>query len=502
MLSFLKDLIQKESEIVGYISIAGFSGIPKSALVDPEIFQSPLNGLAYAAAHRLHHSGKLVHARTIIDAIERDPYWLKLAEETAKKDGMQCWRDAIVLANKDLGFMPNSGATICTEHLNELQAAANYRKAAKVGKSLADGLIEIGDATKELESLAKPRSAMAGVEMHTFKELYEYNADDDVTTLIGNRWVCRGGQLVLIGHSGIGKSSYTIQQAMTWALGMPFFGMMPKFPLKSLIVQAENDMGDMAEVVQGVMTYVVTKSGMPQREAMDTLKKNIVVARVTAQTGEAFIEVIRELITKHGSFDLVYGDPLLSYIGDDISQQAVASHFLRGLCNPIAFDHGFAWVWSHHTGKPQSDSKSRAHWNANDYAYVGLGSSELTNWARAICVLQTTKHDGIFKLLLAKRGTRAGVVDEHGHPTTEIVFKHADKGIHWEPAQMPEEPEEEEKPHKRSGRAPKLSDVDEAEIIAKHASWPQNGRGFYSTMAAKYRVSRDTIERVLRKSKG
>ena len=166
---------------------------------------------------------------------------------------------------------------------------------------------------------------MAGVEIHTFEQLFGYTPEDDASTLVGDRWLCRGGQLLLLGQSGIGKSSYTLQQAMTWALGMPFFGMKPRRPLRSLIIQAENDMGDMAEVVQGVMAYVVAGSKMIQRVALDELKRNIVVARVTAQTGEAFIEVVRELIARHGPFDLVYGDPLLSFIGDDISQQAVAS---------------------------------------------------------------------------------------------------------------------------------------------------------------------------------
>jgi RecA-family ATPase len=341
---------------------------------------------------------------------------------------------------------------------------------------------------------------MVGVEMHTFEELWSYKAEDDSSTLVGNRWLCRGGQLLLLGQSGIGKSSYTLQQAMTWALGMPFFGMKPKRRLRCLIVQAENDMGDMAEVVQGVMSYVVAQSKMTQREAVDILRENVIVARVTAQTGEAFIEVIRELIAKHGPFDLVYGDPLLSFIGDDISQQAVASHFLRELCNPLAFEHGFAWVWSHHTGKPQSDSKSRAHWNANDYAYIGLGSSELTNWARAICVLQTTKHEGIFKVLLAKRGNRAAVVDNHGHPTTDIVIKHADKGLHWEPAELPEETQEEGKSQGKSGRPSALNAVQELEIVTMHAKWPDNTRGFYSAAMSKYKVSHDTIKRVLDKN--
>lgn len=489
---------EKESAVVGYLSMCGFAGVPKSAVVEPEAFSNVLNGLYYAAAHRLHHAGKAVVATTILEAIEREPYWLKLAEAEAKAAGMISWQDGMVMADTSLGFNP-VGGTIVTEYLADIATAAATRKATQIGRKLADGSMAVADALEELKQLNRPKSAMAGVEMHTFEQLFAYTPKDDASTLVGDRWLCRGGQLLLLGQSGIGKSSYTLQQAMTWALGMPFFGMKPRQPLKSLIIQAENDMGDMAEVVQGVMAYVVAGSKMIQRVALDELKRNIVVARVTAQTGEAFIEVVRELIARHGPFDLVYGDPLLSFIGDDISQQAVASHFLRELCNPLAFEHNFAWVWSHHTGKPQSDSKSRAHWNANDYAYIGLGSSELTNWARAICVLQTTKHKGIFKVLLAKRGNRAAVVDEHGHPTTDIIIKHADRGLHWEPATLPEETEEEGKSQGKSGRTPKISAVQELEVVTMHATWPENSRGFYAAAMSKFKVSHDTIKRILDK---
>lgn len=489
----------KESAVIGYLSMCGFAGVPRSVVVDPEAFSSPLHGIYYAAAHRLHHAGKTVVGAKILETIEKDPHWRKLATAAAKAANMVSWQDVEAMSDNSLGFNKAGGAIVC-EYLEDIAAAAATRKATQIGQRLADGTMAVPAAVEELQQLAKKKSSMVGVEIHTFKQLFAYTPEDDASTLVGDRWLCRGGQLLLLGQSGIGKSSYTLQQAMTWALGMPFFGMKPRQPLRCLIVQAENDMGDMAEVVQGVMSYVVATSNMDERTAKDRLQQNITFARVTAQTGEAFIEVVRELIAKHGPFDLVYGDPLLSFIGDDISQQAVASHFLRELCNPLAFEHNFAWVWSHHTGKPQSDSKSRAHWNANDYAYIGLGSSELTNWARAIAVLQTTKHEGIFKVLLAKRGNRAGVLDEHGHPTTDIIIKHAAKGLHWEPASLPEETEEEGKSGK-AGRTPKITPLQEAEIVARHAAWPDGSRGFYGEMSAKYSVSRDTIERILKRSK-
>jgi hypothetical protein len=330
--------------------------------------------------------------------------------------------------------------------------------------------------------------SMVGVEMHSFEELFQFVPKEDNTTLLGDRWVCQGGQLLIVGQSGVGKSSLTVQASMFWALGLPFFGIKPKRQLKSLFIQAENDTGDMAEIVQGVMSYVVANANMPQAQAVKLLTENITFARVTSQTGADFIDVVGRLLDKKGDCDLVFGDPLLSYIGDDISQQSVASAFLRGLCNPIAFQRKFAWVWSHHTGKPQGDSKSRAHWNTNDFAYVGLGSSELTNWARAICVLQTTKEDGTFRLLLAKRGRRAGVVDEIGDTTTQIGLRHGQVGLYWEPCALPTE-EEGSKEKGKPGRPKALNEIQKQEVIAFIATFPEDDHSKWQKCLDKFKLS-------------
>lgn len=339
--------------------------------------------------------------------------------------------------------------------------------------------------------------AMVGVEMHSFEELFSFVPKEDNTTLLGDRWVCQGGQLLIVGQSGVGKSSLTVQAAMFWALGMPFFGIKPRRELKSLFIQAENDTGDMAEIVQGVMSYVVANCGLPQEQAVSKLTENITFARVTSQTGADFIDVVARLLDKKGDCDLVFGDPLLSYIGDDISQQSVASSFLRGLCNPIAFQRKFAWVWSHHTGKPQGDSKSRAHWNTNDFAYVGLGSSELTNWARAICVLQTTKEDGTFRLLLAKRGRRAGVVDEIGDSTTQIGLRHGQVGLYWEPCALPTE-EQASKEKGKPGRPKALNEIQTQEVIAFIASFPEDDHSKWQKCLDKFKLScgKETIKNI------
>jgi hypothetical protein len=134
--------------------------------------------------------------------------------------------------------------------------------------------------------------------------------------------------------------------------------------------------------------------------------------------------------------DLVWLDPLLSFIGDDISKQDVCSYFLRNLLNPIAFEAGVTWMMMHHTAKPAADPKSKSHWVTTDQSYAGTGSAELTNWARAVCLLSTTKDEGRFRLILAKRGNRAGATSLEGGRTSVLHLKHNDDGILWE--QTPE----------------------------------------------------------------
>jgi hypothetical protein len=489
---------EKESAVIGFLGASGFRGIPPESIANPETFTSTLNGVFYAAAINLHMQKRPVLNWTIIEEVEKNKFWLKAVQDAASDAGMPDWRDGLAAADNSFVRNPDGGLVI-GEFLQDIADAASKRTATHIGGRLARAEISPQEASEELQKVLAPRKArMHGVEVHSFEDLWKYKPEADPSALLGDRWVCQGGQLLLVGQSGVGKSSLTVQAAMMWALGLPFFGIKPARALRSLFIQAENDAGDMAEIVQGVMSYVVASAKMPQPDAVKKLKENVVFVRVTAQTGEAFVEVVRELLEKHGPMDLVFGDPLLSYIGDDISQQAVTSHFLRGLCNPLAFEHKFAWVWSHHTGKPQSDSKSRQHWNANDFAYIGLGSSELTNWARAIAVLQTTKEQGTFKLLLAKRGLRAGVVDDHRLPVTSIIIQHADSGLHWEPGKLDEEEDQTAGAKGHAGRKHSISPADILELKAEHAKHSGPMGAFIAAMKKKYGISKSKIYDALR----
>jgi hypothetical protein len=458
---------------------------------DVYVFESQWDALAIVCALGIEEAGKKFFVVT------RGASNGKLAGEFA--DGKNVYAFPQNDPPKSNGKIPSESWWEDVEKACEDGAVLRVR----VPKKYKDANDWVRDGAKQATVVSAIQSAydpiLSTVEVQTFGQLWEYDAKEDKTILLGNRWVCEGGQLLLVGQSGIGKSSLSVQAAMFWALGKPFFGIQPREGLRALFIQAENDIGDMGEIAQGVMSYVVANSGMTEKQASAILTEKIHFARVTSHVGDDFPKVVGRLLDRYGEKDLVFVDPLLSYVGGDISRQDVMSHFLRQLCNPLAFERRFAWVFSHHTGKPQSDSKSRSHWNTNDFAYIGMGSSELTNWARAIAVLQTTKHDGIFRLLLAKRGKRANVVDPFGQPETEIILKHASSGLHWEPAIL--EDEEEEKPGKAS-RPSKLSEAQKIELIAMAESWPKGNTELHATAAKKFGVTTKTIKNHLRNNSG
>ncbi len=278
-------------------------------------------------------------------------------------------------------------------------------------------------------------------EPYSWEQLVNFKEDADITQLLGKRWICRGGSALWVGSSGLGKSVLCLQAAITWAAGRDLFGISPHGKsLKSLIVQAENDEGDVAEALQGILKALDLTA-----EELERVKQNIVIVRDCTSTGERFVDRMRRLAEKHKP-DLAWVDPLLAFIGGDLSSQETAGGFLRNLLNPLALSGGFAWMLMHHTPKPTRDGSG---YQGHDKAYSGFGSSELTNWARAVLMLSPCGQDEqgtyTYKLEVTKRGKRSGLrasvtaSDLIATKTQPAVhLKHADKGMAWFEVGAPE----------------------------------------------------------------
>jgi hypothetical protein len=321
---------------------------------------------------------------------------------------------------------------------SELQKQSALRLIASVAKKTAELALDPATDPDTLLAFtegslkaAQGRGAKSGAPAKMEADaLLAFDRTNDPNTVLGNRWLCKGGSALIVSQAGVGKSSLMMQAAVHWAVGgrKDFFGIKAKRPLRVVIVQAENDFGDVAEAYQDV---VAGAQLWPDERV--TLDDNLAIFRDANSVGEAFPGMLRDLITTHRA-DLIFVDPLLSFAGIDIADQEQASRFLRHDLNRVLVETGVVLIAMHHTTKPRA-AKDKEGQTIADLAYSGAGSSEFVNYFREVAVLVRQQGDEpIFKFGLTKRRGRAGLKDVSGDFAGEISIRHARaKGeIRWE----------------------------------------------------------------------
>jgi hypothetical protein len=251
-------------------------------------------------------------------------------------------------------------------------------------------------------------------------ELVPASANDG-NTLLGNRFLCRGGGLLFVGSSGIGKSTAVVQMGICWAVGRECFGIQPPQPLKILYVQAENDEGDLCEMRDGVINGLKLTKKEPE-----LLEDNFICVFESSRAGEELVRETLEPLLKKYSPDLLILDPALSYIGGSANEQETVGGFLRNELSPLLQKQDCGALIVHHTNKPNAERDSRTKL-ASDFAYAGTGSAEWANWARAVLVLSAKNDDGVRTLQIGKR-FRLDWLDAEGKPTSKKHLKQSAPG--------------------------------------------------------------------------
>ena len=298
-------------------------------------------------------------------------------------------------------------------------AQVNLRISQAAADPATDPSSLLAFAEGELKTIAGAVKPKAGPAIMPISDLLAFDRKADPFNLIGNRWLCRGSSLVLAGQAGTGKSALLMQACLSWTLGLDFFGIKVERPLRSLVIQAENDLGDMAESFQDICNGLHFDSD--QRAA---IAERLAIYRESVATGQDFGKVLRRLINEHRA-EIVFCDPLMAYAGCDLSETSEASAFLRHVVQPILNETGVIIVFMHHTGKPKSKADTEGQTTA-DLAYQMFGSSEITNWAREVATLVRCQGDEpIYRLALTKRRGRAGLRDLDGRPAGQIFIRHS-----------------------------------------------------------------------------
>jgi RecA-family ATPase len=160
---------------------------------------------------------------------------------------------------------------------------------------------------------------------------------DTSATLLGERYLCRGGGAFFVAPSGQGKSSLACQLAVEWSIGGDPIGIKAAQPLRVLIVQGEDDQGDVTE-----MTKWILNAGF-STEKLSMIGRNTHIETLNDVVGDRFMAVLDNFCGKWQA-DIVIINPYTSFLGNDAKDEKAANNFLREGLTPLLHRHGCAAI--------------------------------------------------------------------------------------------------------------------------------------------------------------
>lgn len=287
----------------------------------------------------------------------------------------------------------------------------------------------------------------------------------------------KGGGIIAASVAGAGKSTFSLQCALHWVIGLPCFGIDPVRPLKVAVIQAEDDLEELA-MFRASMKQGLTADGFTPEQITQALEALHIRTDFLGKTGAEFSEALRAMQLSD-KYDLVIVNPLNSYFEGDISLNKDATEFFRKLIDPIIknpeTECGVFFI--HHMGKP-AKGKDAASWGKGAYAqYTMQGAAELNNWARAVLVITPFENaPGFYTLTAAKRDKPLGWKDADGKYTRDKVIAYSDGYAYWrEPSADEIKEAREGKPKKQETEAERKQreDMELRQAIAAFVTWLQ-----------------------------
>lgn len=394
-----------------------------SLLLDPALIK-PLYAEIGAGQEWFYRDTHGLIYRTLVDMAQKlEP--VDLATVTQKLDGnRQLERVGGAAAITDL-YTAVPTATNWRFHFDVCRKRALLRQLIRAGSELVTEAWDAGDdAAEMLAGCAKTMLDRIHFEVKDSGPLAKSIGSlvappkNDPNELIRHRWLCKGGMVLINAPTGVGKSSLVMQFCVSWALAKSVFGITPAKPLKCVILQAENDEGDMAEMRDGVI------KGMGLSPDEIEIAVNVVHFREEIfTTGALFCELVDRILEETGA-DIVVIDPVLHYIGGSTSDQEVVGKWLRNSLMPVLKRRGAGCLLVHHTNKPPT-GKEKREWQAGDFAYTGSGSAEWANVPRAVLSLRSVGSHDEYELVAGKRGGRLSWHDREGAKTYSRRISHS-----------------------------------------------------------------------------
>lgn len=296
-----------------------------------------------------------------------------------------------------------------TELLTAADALEKTGNPALVAKGV-EGALRIIGAEREARPAARPWLDVA------------LPPDDDSILIGPGRWLTRGSGCFITAPTGIGKSTLSATLSYSFALGRECLGFKPARPLKSLIVQAEDDDGDLVAMRAGIL-YAI----QPGKADLDQLRANVLIHTERANTGEKFLSNVVQPLLEANRPDLIWLNPVSAFFGDDLNDQRAVAKFFRNGLNPLLARYGCAAFPVHHTAKP---TKEKSGWTDGAAAYLSAGHSDLANWSRETITLREIM-PGLFELACSKRWRHLGWTDPEGRPARVRRIAHGEGGLQF-----------------------------------------------------------------------
>lgn len=339
-------------------------------------------------------------------------------------------------------------------YADQIKAADTFKRAVKMfTDAQGTGLEGLRLALDQIKA-SLPTDASGGGAVLSLADLVAPVQDsDNENAVLAGGVLRKGNGLMLVSLSGQGKSSFTIQAALQFAMGKPAFGLVPARKLKIAIVQSEDDPEEVAFFRDQIIGGICETEHASQDE-LETAAATVLLPDATGKAGEAFTSWLDGFLRGHADVDLVVINPLLAYAGCDIANPAQVGNFLRVQLDPVIKGRCAVMI-AHHTAKPGNARDRGANWGLGGFSqYFGSGGHEITNWARAILNLVPCENaPGVFALHGAKRGGRLGWHDSDGNPTLTKFIAHSANRIYWRDA----DPEEVERASANDTQRPRRS---------------------------------------------
>ena len=348
---------------------------------------------------------------------------------------------------------------ITREALERGQTAARYD----------DVLVEVSEAVSTLRNSTRP--ALAAPDDVTWDKMEEPpQEEDNERVLLRGGFFRKGHALFIVSTSGAGKSVFVNQLALFLALGRDFLGMRPKRPLRVGVVQAEDDVEEMADFRRNYRKGLTAEFGWMDADVDAALAGVTLGMKFRGKTGDAFIAALRDW-QRERKFDVVVINPLFAYFGGNLSDGRDCTKFFREQLDPMMNDqrHGFGLVVVHHTVKPPK-GEERKTWGQDAFGqYLGAGGTDIAGWSRAsFLLLPISGHYGWFRFVATKRGGRLGWKDADGNETNERLLQYGRDAIYWRVPSDDEIPADVKKAASMAAKPAEIGEVEAREKILAH----------------------------------